>query len=285
MPSLRTCGELLGEALRDHDRQRHQHVGVVAGVAEHQPLVARALLVHRVDRAGAALVPGVDALGDVAGLATDRDHHAARGAVEALVRGVVADLEDPVADLLLDVDVAGRRHLAGDHHQAGRQQGLDGDPAVRVLLEHGVEDRVADLVGDLVRVTLGHRLRREETSRHSCTPVPRSLRCRTRYPASRIAGRRSQSCSLDGHFVPDDVRQDALRATGYVDRGAVCAEDHRLVVGAAEDRSPADVVDDEQVAALAGQLGAGQVEDRPGRVAGLGGEADDHRAGSGPVAC
>ena len=41
-------GELLGEALRDHDRQRHQLVGVVAGVAEHQALVAGALLVERV---------------------------------------------------------------------------------------------------------------------------------------------------------------------------------------------------------------------------------------------
>ena len=84
-------GEPLGEALGDHDRQRHQHVGVVAGVAEHQALVAGALLVHRVDRAGARLVAGVDALGDVAGLAADGDHHAARVAVEALLRGVVAD--------------------------------------------------------------------------------------------------------------------------------------------------------------------------------------------------
>ena len=83
--------EPLGQALGHGDRQRHQHVGVVAGVAEHQALVAGALLVHRVDRAGARLVTGVDALGDVSGLAADRHHHAARVAVEALLRGVVAD--------------------------------------------------------------------------------------------------------------------------------------------------------------------------------------------------
>ena len=70
-------GEPLGEALGHRDRQRHQDVGVVAGVAEHQALVAGALLVHRVDRAGAGLVAGVDALGDVARLAADRDHDAA----------------------------------------------------------------------------------------------------------------------------------------------------------------------------------------------------------------
>ena len=55
--------------------------------------------------------------------------------------------------------------------------------------------------------------------------------------------------------------------------GAVGGQDDRLVVGAAEHRSPADVVDDEQVAALAGELGAGEVEHVAGVVAGLGGEA------------
>ena len=93
---LADLGELLGEALGHHDRQRHQHVGVVAGVAEHQALVAGALLVHRVRRSPVRrLVAGVDALGDVAGLAADRDHDAAGRAVEALLGGVVADLEDP----------------------------------------------------------------------------------------------------------------------------------------------------------------------------------------------
>ena len=177
---LADLGQPLGEPVRERDRQRHQLGGVVAGVAEHQALVAGALPVDRVDGAGAALVAGVDALGDVGGLAADRDLHAAGGAVEALLRGVVADLEDPVADDLRDVDVAGGGDLAGDDHQAGGEQRLDGDPAVRVLLEQRVEDGVADLVGDLVRVTLGHRLRGEQTSSHSCYSSLRDWCCGTR---------------------------------------------------------------------------------------------------------
>jgi hypothetical protein len=117
-------------------------------------------------------VAGVDALGDVARLAADGDHDAAGVAVEALLGGVVADLQDPVADLLLDVDVARRGDLTGHHHQSGGEQGLDGDPAVGVLLEHRVEHRVTDLVGDLVGVTLGHRLGGEKASGHGVlTPV------------------------------------------------------------------------------------------------------------------
>jgi hypothetical protein len=93
-------------------------------------------------------------------------------AVEALDRRVVADLQDPVADLLLDVDVTGRGDLTRDHHEAGRQQRLHRHPAVGILLEHGVEHGVADLVGDLVGVTLGHRLRGEKSSGHAAlTPV------------------------------------------------------------------------------------------------------------------
>jgi hypothetical protein len=40
-------------------------------------------------------------------------------------------------------------------HQAGGHEGLDGDPTAGVLGEQGIEDGVADLVADLVRVPLG----------------------------------------------------------------------------------------------------------------------------------
>ena len=41
-------GQPLGQPVRERDRQRHQLGGVVAGVAEHQALVAGALAVERV---------------------------------------------------------------------------------------------------------------------------------------------------------------------------------------------------------------------------------------------
>ena len=100
---LAHLGEPLGEPVRDGDRQRHQLGGVVAGVAEHQALVAGTLPVQLVvGRADAGLVAVVDARGDVAGLAADRHLHAAGLAVEALVGGVVADLEDLLAHQLGD---------------------------------------------------------------------------------------------------------------------------------------------------------------------------------------
>ena len=160
-------GEALGEAVREEDRQRHQLGGVVAGVAEHQALVAGALLVERVDAAGAALERRVDALGDVRALLADRGADAAGRAVEALRRAVVADREHGVAHDLRDLDVGLGGDLAGHVDQAGGDHGLDRDPAARVLGEHRVEDRVRDLVADLVRVSLGDGLGREQACGHA----------------------------------------------------------------------------------------------------------------------
>ena len=48
----------------------------------------------------------------------------------------------------------------------GAESGLAGDPAERVPAQHGVEDRVTDLVGHLVRVPLRDRFGGEQTVTH-----------------------------------------------------------------------------------------------------------------------
>jgi hypothetical protein len=160
---LARLGQPAGQPVGERDRQREQLGGVRVGVAEHQALVTGALPVDLVVRAlHAGLVGGVDALGDVGRLRADRDVHAARGAVEALGRRVVPDLQDPVAHEPRDVDVTTRGHLAGDVHLTGGHHGLDRHPAPPVLLEQRVEDAVADRVAHLVRMTLGHRLAGEQ---------------------------------------------------------------------------------------------------------------------------
>jgi len=144
---LAGLGLALDQGVGEADRGRHQHVGFVAGVAEHQALVTGAL----VFRLGA-----VDALGDVHGLLADDVDHAAGGAVEADVGAGVADVVDHVADDLLEVDPGAGGHFAGDDGDTGLDQGFHGHAGVLVLLDDGVEDGIGDLVGDLVRMAFGH---------------------------------------------------------------------------------------------------------------------------------
>jgi hypothetical protein len=80
-------------------------------------------------------------------------------------------MEDPVPHQLRDLGVGLGGHLAGDDDEAGGHERLHGHPAARVVCEERVEDGVADLVSDLVRVPLGHRLRGEKSSSHWSTPT------------------------------------------------------------------------------------------------------------------
>ena len=169
---LADLGEPLGEPVREPDRDRHVGRGLVAGVAEHEALVAGALEVVVVLLAAFAGFERIeDAAGDVVGLLADGDGHAAAGAVETVGRGVVADAQDGLPDDLRDFDVGVGGDLAGDVDQAGGGQRLHGHPGLGVLGQQGVEDRIADLVADLVGMSFGHRLGREEPERGGRGPV------------------------------------------------------------------------------------------------------------------
>ena len=139
------------------DRQRHQGLGLVAGEAEHQPLVAGALgLLGPLGRLGA-----VHAQCDVSRLAVQYTQDSAAAVVEADGRVVVADAADGVTDGVLDVEqrvlsrLVMHGHLAGEDHQPGGHQRLAGHAGVRVGGDEGVHHGVGNVVANLVGVALG----------------------------------------------------------------------------------------------------------------------------------
>jgi hypothetical protein len=146
----------LDQLVRQPDGCRHQLRGLVAGEAEHHSLVAGALLLVQPLALG-------DALGDVRRLAAQGDVHRTGRRVESHVAVGVADVVDHLAHEGRDLDVRFRRHLARDQDEPGRGQSLAGHARAGVLRQHGVEDRVGDLVAHLVRVTHRDRLGREES--------------------------------------------------------------------------------------------------------------------------
>jgi hypothetical protein len=86
--------------------------------------------------------------------------------MEAHLGIVVADLLDRVADNLRDIDSGLRGDLPGHHDQVRLHQRLAGNAALRVLGQHGVEDRIGDAIGDLVRVAHRHRFAGEQIVPH-----------------------------------------------------------------------------------------------------------------------
>ena len=142
--------QLLTQLVRQHDRQRHQLFGLVAGVAEHQALVA-----------GAA---GVHAHRDVGGLGLNRVQNAAGLGVEAH-RGVgEADVGNHFAGQLGNVQNRRGGNFSSHDAETGGHQHFAGHAARRVLLQNRVQNGIRDLVRHLVRVAFGHRFRRENMS-------------------------------------------------------------------------------------------------------------------------
>ena len=117
--SVRRLRMLVGQ----RDRQRHQLGRVVAGVAEHQALVAGADLL-------ALRGVLVDAHGDVGALPVDREHHGAGVGADAHLVVGVADVADHLADDVGIVDHGLGGDFAGDDGDAGGDHRLAGHAAV-----------------------------------------------------------------------------------------------------------------------------------------------------------
>ncbi len=117
----------LDQAVREEDGQRHVARRLVAGVAEHEALVARALL----EVQALALV---HALRDVGRLLAVGDQDGAGRAVEAERRVGIADALDGVARDLVVLHARVGGDLARQHHQVVLHQRLGGDARGLVLL-------------------------------------------------------------------------------------------------------------------------------------------------------
>ena len=181
------------------DRRRHQLGGFVAGVAEHDALVAGALVL----RGG-----GVDALGDVGRLGVQQHLDGGLVPVEAVL--LVADVLHRHAGMMSDEVAghgAGAAVLAGDDDAICRRQRLASHPhsprieALRLgLAEEEIDDLVGDAVADLVRMTFGHGLAGEEIVRsgHGGGPL---LRVRKRRRAALV--RRPRSAKKPARSPPD----------------------------------------------------------------------------------
>jgi hypothetical protein len=189
---LAQLGLALDQAVRVVDRRGHQLGRLVAGVAEHQALVAGAGV--------QVVVAGVvHALGDVVALLVVADHDRAALVVDAVFGVVVADALDRVA---CDLDVVDMRVGAViSPASTTRPVLVRVSAATRVLRQDCVENRVRDLVGDLVGMAFGDGFgSEEEIVRHNklqgwmvCVANPIAWECGERFSGTCTASPRKLS--------------------------------------------------------------------------------------------
>src|SRR5690554_2952484 len=161
--ALAGLGLALHQPVREGDRSWHQHVGLVAGIAEHQALVAGALVFRLL---------AVNALGDVHRLLADNVDDTTGVAVVAHFGGGVADVFDHATHQVFQVyPGTGGDFTANDGH-TGFHHGFASYASVRVVGQDGVQNGVRDLVGQFVRMAFRDRLGGENVVvRHSGAPL------------------------------------------------------------------------------------------------------------------
>ena len=147
-------GEVFQNLMGVIERRRHQLRGFAHGVAEHDALVARALVL---------VAGGVDALSDVGRLRVQQ--HLDLGVLPVKAVLLVADRLDRLAGDVLDMLEGHMRpaHLAGDDDAVRRAERLGGDAdgvridaGLRALAKEGVHDLIGNAVANLVRMALGN---------------------------------------------------------------------------------------------------------------------------------
>ena len=131
------------------DWGRHQIRRFVTCVTKHQTLVARALIEIVLGRA-------IHALRDVGRLFVVGDQHCAAFVVDAVVGVVVANPLDGVTRDLDVVHVCRGGDFTSQHDQTGVTQRFSCHTRVGVLGENRIQNRIGDLVGDLVWMSFGN---------------------------------------------------------------------------------------------------------------------------------
>jgi hypothetical protein len=140
----------LEDGMRVVNRRRHQLRRLGAGIAEHDALVAGALVL---------VAGGIDALRDIGRLLVNVAGDLRHVPVEAFL--LVADILDRLArhlDQPVATDIAGSAHLAGEDDAIRRRQGLDAAARLRIGGEKGVDYGIGNAVANLVRMPLAHGL-------------------------------------------------------------------------------------------------------------------------------
>jgi len=150
--------EFASEVVGEHDGGGHEFWGFAAGEAEHETLIARALLGGFLTRNAA----GIDPLGDIRALAGEGVHDVDAIGVKDVFRMGIADGADGGANEGIVVQFGAGGDFSCDDDEVGFHEGFASDAAVRVLGEAGVEDCIGDAVADFVGMAFADRLRRKD---------------------------------------------------------------------------------------------------------------------------
>ena len=154
---LAALGESVCHLVCQGDRQRHEVVIFLTGIAEHHALIT-----------GAAHL-AVGAHGDVGTLLVQRYQDRTGVAIEASGGTVIADLDQLLTDDRRNIELGSGADLAHDENHASGAAHLTGNTTVGVLSQNCVQHGIGDLVTHLVGMAFGNGFRGKQSFHNHST--------------------------------------------------------------------------------------------------------------------
>lgn len=156
--------QLLEELGSQNVGQRHQFFGLIGSVSHHEALVAGTDLIDR--------LLDVDSIADLARLRVDRDDYLAGLRVESDIPAGVAEFLGSLSDNLLVVDFSLACDLAQNHDHVAFGGSFTSNSRVWILLKTGVEDRIRDVVTELIWMAARYTFASEQVPHHKIIIAP-----------------------------------------------------------------------------------------------------------------
>ena len=161
---LAHLGQPTGQLMSQGNGQRHVFRGLVGGVSEHHTLVAGADLFVVGMVTGLGFVRFIHPLGNIRRLFIDGNQDSAGGPVKAVFGTVITNIDHRLPGNLGDVHVAAGGNFPYNMDLACRHQGFTSHSCIRVFFQDGIQHRIRNLIGNLVRMPFRHRFRRKDFS-------------------------------------------------------------------------------------------------------------------------
>ncbi|CAB4539613.1 unannotated protein [freshwater metagenome] len=99
----------------------------------------------------------------------DRQHDSARSPIKINIGRIVTNVKNHITDDAVDIDVAFSANFSGNVDEATRREAFNGDSRGSIMGKNGIENRIRQLVAQLIRMTARDGFARENAESHRDT--------------------------------------------------------------------------------------------------------------------
>ncbi len=163
-PIVTHVRQAFGEPVRQRDRQRHQLRRLTGRIPKHHPLIARTrhqqLITLR--RPRPRLMRRINPQRDIRRLLINRIQHRTRIRRKPKIRIDITNPPNRIPHHTLNIHIRLSRDLPRHHNQPRIHKRLTRHTRQRIIRQTRIQHPIRNLIGNLIRMPLRHRLRRKQ---------------------------------------------------------------------------------------------------------------------------